>query len=54
MTKVNRTNENETKSDIFKETYLNLTSFFIGHKKLKYLNGFYSFLQWLLSISLLK
>ena len=34
MTKVNPKNGNEAKSDIFHETYSNLTSFFIGRKML--------------------
>ena len=49
MTKVNRNNGNETKSDIFHRIYSNLTSFFIGRKILKYLNDYYN---WNLSISL--
>ena len=40
MTKVNPNNVNETKSDIFHETYSNLASFFIGHKILTYFNNF--------------
>ena len=39
-TKVNANNGNKTKSDIFYGTYSNLTSFFIGHKILKYFNNF--------------
>ena len=42
MTKVNPNNGNETKWNIFHETYPNLTSFFIGHKILKYFNDFYN------------
>ena len=38
MTKVNPSNGNETKSDIFHGTYSHLTSFFIGPKILKYFN----------------
>ena len=49
MTKVNPNNENETKSDIFHETYSNLTSFFIGHTTLKPYSDFYN---WHFSISL--
>ena len=41
MTKLTPNNGSETKSDIFYGTYSNLTSFFIGHKILKYFNGFY-------------
>ena len=51
MTKVNPSNRNETKSDIFHGTYSNLTSFFTGHKILKYFNNFYN---WRFSISLQK
>ena len=40
MTNVNENNGNKTKSDIFYETYLNLTPFFIGHKIPKYFNNF--------------
>ena len=43
MTKVNLNNGNEIKSDIFPWAYSNLTSFFIGRKILKYLNGFCNF-----------
>ena len=42
MAKVNKKNGNETKSDIFHGTYSNLTSFYIGHKMLKYFKDFYS------------
>ena len=49
MTKADPNNGNETKSDILPRTYSNLTSFFIGHKILKYFNDF-----WHLSISLQK
>ena len=48
MTKVNPNNGNETKSDIFHETYSNLT-FFIGHTTLKPYSDFYN---WHFSISL--
>ena len=41
MTKVNRSNGNETKSDIFRGTYSNLIKFLIGRKILKYFNDFY-------------
>ena len=51
MTEVNPNNENETKSDIFHGTYSNLTSFYIGHKMLKYFKDFYS---WNFSILLQK
>ena len=51
MTKVNTKNENETKSELFHETYSNLTLFFIGRKILKYFNDFYN---WHFSISLQK
>ena len=51
MTKVNLNNGNETKSDIFHGTHLNLTLVFIGRKILKYFIDFY---DWHLSISLQK
>ena len=41
MTKVNPSNGNETKSDIFYEAFSNLTSFFITRKILKYFNNIY-------------
>ena len=47
-TKVNSDNLNETKSDIFYETYSNLTSFFNGCKILKYFSDFFN---WHISIS---
>ena len=47
MTKVNSNNLNETKSDIFYETYSNLT-FFNGCKILKYFSDFFN---WHISIS---
>ena len=50
MTAVNP-NVSETKSDNFYGTHSNLTSFFFGHKILKYFNDFYN---WHLSISLQK
>ena len=40
-TKVNPNNGTPTKSDIFHGAYLNLISFFFGHKILKYFNDFY-------------
>ena len=48
MTKVNLNNGNVTKSDIFDETYSNLTSFFIDRKILKYFNDVHN---WHLSTS---
>ena len=49
MTKVNPSNENETKSNIYiihifnqAGIYSNLTSFLICHKILKYFNDFYN------------
>ena len=51
MTTVNPNNENEINSEFFHGTYSNLTSFFIGHKILKYFSDFYN---WHLSIPLLK
>ena len=43
MTKVNSSNENETKSDVFfYGKYSNLASFFIGCKILKYFNDVYN------------
>ena len=42
QTKLNTNNGNETKSDIFRGIYLNLTSFFIDRKILKYFNDFYN------------
>ena len=42
ITKVNADKGNEKKSPAFLGTYLNLTSFFIGRKKLKYFNNFYN------------
>ena len=49
MTKVNPSNGNETKSDIFYEAFSNLTLFFITRKILKYFNNIY---DWHRSISL--
>ena len=40
MNEVNPSNEDEAKLDIFHGTYLNLTSFFIDRKILKYFNDF--------------
>ena len=51
MTKVNRSNGNEAKSDVFYRTYSNLTSFFVGRKIIKYFNDFFN---WHLSFSLQK
>ena len=51
MTKVNTNNGNETKSDIFRETPSNLTSFFFVCQILRYFNDFFN---WHISISLQK
>ena len=51
MTKVNPSNGNETKSDIFPMEILKFDIIFIGHKILKYFNNFYN---WHFSISLQK
>ena len=42
MTNLNPTMEMKQNQTFFHETYLNLTSFFIGRKILKYLNDFYN------------
>ena len=49
LTKVNLNNGNDTKSDIFPRDVFKSDIIFIGHKMLKYLNGFYN---WHFSISL--
>ena len=49
MTKVNRNNEAETKSDIFPWDIFKSDIIFIGHKILNYFNDFYN---WNFSISL--
>ena len=51
MAKVNSSNGNETKSDIFHGAHSNLMSFFIGRKILKFFNEFFN---WYLSVSLQK
>ena len=51
MTKVNPTNGNETKSDIFLREIFKSDIIFIGHKILKYFNDFYN---WHFSISMQK
>ena len=51
MNKGNPNNGNETQSDIFYGTYLNLASFLIGHEILKYFDEFF---DWHLLISLQK
>ena len=42
MTNLNPTMEMKQNQTFFHGTYLNLTSFFIGRKILKYLNDFYN------------
>ena len=42
MAEGNKNNGIKTKSDIFQETYSNLTSFYVGYKILKYFKDFYS------------
>ena len=51
MTKVNPSNTNETKSDIFPWDIFKSSIIFIGRKKIKYFNAFYN---WHFSISLWK